>query len=337
MNKEYLKQYLLSVLENPILQSGGKEIVCRCHNPGCTDTKRHLYIGPFNGDDSTIIKYNCFKCSASGVVNRNFLYEYGISDIDKDALEANKSSGNIRSYRMASNGVYRISNTRITDCDMTKNKLRYINDRLGLALTYQDCINNKIVLNIGDLLESNNITNYTRHINIMKQLNDNFIGFLSRSNGSLNMRNLNEGNVYKTIDQKYINYKLFNDDIENDFYIIPTKININQHVKLHIAEGPFDILSIFYNVARDKTNSLFIAGKGKAYETVLVWLLTNYYIFDLEVHYYPDRDITDRFIENIIYKFKPFKIQFYMHRNMYPNEKDFGVPVNRIKDRKMKL
>ena len=38
-NKDILKSYLLSVLENTDTASGGTEIICKCNMPGCDDTK----------------------------------------------------------------------------------------------------------------------------------------------------------------------------------------------------------------------------------------------------------------------------------------------------------
>ena len=46
--KNDLKEILMNVLESPQLAAGGRQIVCRCRLPGCDDTKRHLYIGPFD-------------------------------------------------------------------------------------------------------------------------------------------------------------------------------------------------------------------------------------------------------------------------------------------------
>lgn len=340
-NKEDIKQYLLSVLDDPKLASGGRQITCRCHL-GCGDTDRHLYIGPFDDSDSPIL-YNCFKCSCSttrkgsGVVNEEFLENYGIrEEFGKEIIKSNKGS-KYKTFTKNKEYVYRIYNTKVTDCNMSRDKLDYINNRLGLSLTYQDCIDNKIVLNLVDLLSVNSINKFTRHPNIIRQLNDKFIGFLSRTNSSLNMRNLDQGNVHESIDEKYINYKVFDASPKYDFYIIPNIIDINNHIKVYIAEGPFDILSIYYNVVKDKTNSFFISGRGKAYYSAVEYLLLTYGIYDMEIHYYPDKDVPDKDIIAIAEFFRPYGFEIYIHRNVYENEKDFGVPANRIAERCMRV
>lgn len=331
--KEDIKNYLLNSLEDAKLASGGKQIVCRC-KLGCGDKKRHLYIGPFDNSDGPIV-YNCFKCpdtskTKSGIVNKEFLENYGISSNLGNEIVSNNKGNGFKTYTRNKDHIFNISNYYITDCELSRQKLKYINDRLGLNLTYQDCIDNKIVLNLVDLLKTNNIRKFTRHPDIVKQLNNNFLGFLSRTNGSLNMRNLNEGNVYDSIDKKYVNYKLFESDMKYDFFILPNTININNSVKVYIAEGAFDILSIYYNLVHDKTNSFFISGKGKTYYSAVEFLLLTYGIYDMELHFYPDKDVTDHNINTIVEYLDPYGFEIYIHRNIYGDEKDYGVPLSRI-------
>lgn len=342
MTKEDLKQFLLGSIPDAKPASGGKQIVCRCRFPGCTDTKRHMYIGPFTKSDEGI-RYNCFKCPASGYLNENFLAVYGINNsVGMEVIKANRGP-KYRQYSSGKDRVYYATNKQITSCSLSEQKLRYINERLGLSLSYKDCIDMKIVLNLVDIIRDNNIRSLTRHPDIVKQLNDSFIGFLSRTNCTLNMRNLNEGHVYESIDRKYVNYRLFDDDPKYDFYIVPSNINLDDHVKVYIAEGPFDILSVYYNLISDKTNSFFVAGRGKAYYSVVEYLLTTYGIYNMEIHYYVDRDVSDKEIIDIIRFFDPYRvidengenvgIRFYVHRNGYGDEKDFGVPKSRIIDK----
>ena len=168
-------------------------------------------------------------------------------------------------------------------------------------------------------------------MNVVRDLNRYFIGFLSRSNSTLNMRNLNMGNVISSIDKKYINYKLFDSNIKNDFYIIPNNIDYNRKVIVYIGEGPFDILSIRYNLIKSMDNTLYIAGRGKAYYQIISYLITNG-IWNMEIHFFPDKDVEDMYIDSIAKYFSPFRFDIYIHRNRYKNNKDYGVPMNNIID-----
>ena len=332
-DKEDIKQYLLNTMENAVPASGGTQVICTCNLPGCDDTKQHLYIGPFDDSDSPIM-YNCWKCQQHGIVNAAFMAQYGIHE-SSNILNRNKSGGMYSGRAIAyGNNAYHFHSTMVTDCELSRNKLQYINERLGFSFGYQECLSNKIILNLFDFMTENMITVQTRNMKELKQLNDCFIGFLSRSNGSLNMRNLMPGQVLPSIDKKYLNYNVTKKKFDNDYYILPTSFDITQRVKIYVAEGPFDILSIKYNVMKDFENALYIAGKGKAYESAIKNEILNHSVMFADVHYFVDNDVPDNFIHRFINNsFRPFTgFRFYIHRNGYPNEKDFGVPAYRIVD-----
>lgn len=336
IQKEQIKQYLLQVLNNPSVVSGGSEIACPC--PFCGEQRKKLYIGPFDLSDNPI-QYNCFVCGTNGYVDQYFLDNCGIStQIDPEVLKSNK--GNSYKTKGIDQDIYHNINWfQITDNELSKYKLNYINRRLGTQLTFQDCIDNKIILNIHDLLQLNHINYLTRHQDIVNQLNMYFIGFLSRSNSMLNMRNMVFNTdislkLHESIQKKYINYKIFQTSASNDFYILPTNIDITKHIRVYIAEGAFDILGIKYNLIKSNDNCIYIAGKGKAYEKALIWLIKTLASYDMEVHYFPDKDVPNYTIKNTIWKFKSAfpMYRFFIHNNKYENEKDYGVPENRISD-----
>lgn len=334
IQKEAIKTFLLQALPNASIVSGGNEIASSC--PFCGETRQKLYIGPFN-EPNKPIQYNCFICKEHGYVNEAFLDDIGVKlTIDPEILKSNKAS-NVKMGYIGNNEFYNILWDYTTINELTEYKLKYINDRLGQKFSYQDCIDNKIILNLNDLLSRNGISYLTRHPNTVNQLNNYFIGFLSRSNASLNMRNLLEGNwknskLEESLQQKYINYKVFKNTPDYDFYILPCTIDVTKHIKLYIAEGPFDALGIKYNLIKSEDNCVYIAGRGKAYEKVLYWFIHKTMPFSMEVHFFPDKDVSNEFITNISNKYNMFGYKYYLHRNQYPNQKDFGVPEWNIND-----
>ena len=341
---EKLKEYLLENVPDARTASGGKEVVVRCRF--CQDSKdptsRHLYIGM--PTETKPAMYNCFRCNESGLVNSKFLHLLNIYDtsIMSDLKEHNNNLEKVLGYKIKDdqNMVYRLSNMYISDNELSYAKLGYINKRLGLNLTFADLIENKIVLNLHDLLQSNNITNYTRHINIVDQLNESFLGFISLDNAFINMRNLRPGKVFESIDKRYVNYNIFGKmNNSQRYYVIPNKLNTAsiEPIKVHIAEGPFDILSIYYNMVKTKDNNLFVSICGKAYLNVLKYIIGELGLINIEVHIYPDADIQNYTIQNIVQYLSVFQIDFYIHRNTYPGEKDFGVSLNKIKESIIKI
>lgn len=343
MDSNFAEKFVEAILSNnpdARLVSGGKEIMMRCR--ACGDSANiknaHMYIKV--PKDNQIPLHNCFKCGDSGIVNSKFLRSLNVYDIDiiSNTLSYNREISKTMNYRNLDdeNKIYDLRNNYISDSDISLAKLNYINKRLGVQLGYNDILRNKIILNLNDLLYSNNITEYTRDPNIIQQLNDSFIGFISADNAFINMRCLTPGKVYKTIDKRYINYNIFG-KISNSqrYYIIPNRIDIARPdpIKLHIAEGPFDILSIFYNLYNGNLdNSIYSAIGGKAYLNIIKYFIEVKGLFNIELHIYPDKDIENYEMYKIANYLAPFRIDCIIHRNLFNGEKDFGVPKSRIQE-----
>lgn len=340
INPELYRSHLLRAIPTASNASGGKVINCRCFF--CPDSKnpnsKHFYISiPQNEHEPSL--FYCHKCHASGVVDYKKLIEWDIYD-DQVAIELihhNKgcSSTQMRKYM---DKTHYIVSCRNTSMNNTSNiKLNYINQRLGTKLTFEELRKLKIILNLNDLLKENRITQLTRNTGIVDQLDSNFLGFLSIDNAFLNMRRIcDEGLVYKGIDKRYINYKIFDKfDTSERFYTIPTKIDLvnPERIKVHIAEGPFDILSIYKNVRREEPG-IYTSIAGSNYKGLAMYFLETYKLPYTEFHFYPDNDKygSNRNIEKIARYVYPMNIPVYIHRNMYPGEKDFGVSLDHINE-----
>lgn len=337
--KQY-KEFLLSNIPTAKEASGGKFVACRCFY--CPDGKsrdsRHFYIHiPESNDDPSW--YYCHKCHNSGIVTSKTLLEWGIYDsaLAQELIYHNKkcarSTKNSRYYNYTTLNI----NNIINDSEMTRIKLDYINDRLGRQFTLQELSDLKITLNLLDLLNGNCIQTFTRDPRVVEQLNANFLGFLSIDNMFVNMRRLcDEGLVIKSIDTRYVNYKIVdNFDTSNRFYTIPTTVNLNNpnRLKIHIAEGPFDILSIYTNL-RNREPGIYTSIAGSNYLGITFYFLNTFKIPYFELHYYPDNDESGstQVMEKIAYYMKPFNCPIYIHRNIMPGQKDFGVSLNEIKE-----
>lgn len=183
----------------------------------------------------------------------------------------------------------------------------------------------KIIINLKDLLR-NNYLEYTRHPNIIDQLDYSFIGFLSYDNAFINMRNLNLTNLIPSIDKRYVNYNVFNKyDNTTKFYIIPNNIDILKPVRIHIAEGPFDILSILYNLNGGNIgNDIYAAATGSGYIGLLKFIILNLKMINIEVHIYPDNDVSDQKINRVKERLFLFNTDFYIHRNNSQEKKILG-------------
>ena len=336
---EQFAEFIKEVIPSARPASGGTELVCRCRY--CADssdpTHGHMYIKiPQSKND--IPMFHCFKCQTSGIIDSRTLLEWGIYDpimgvqLDKIIKSASKNQANIGYNRTWYSFINHINNYALAQY-----KLNYINNRIGTNLTFQDCLSQKIILNLRDTLIYNKIDQYTRHQNIIDQLNEYFVGFLSLDNNFVNLRRMcDEGIVYKSIDNRYINYNIHDKkDNTEKMYIMPTTIDLANpnRVNIHLAEGPFDILSIRYNLRQNEIeNSIFAAITGSGYKGLVMHLISTFKLFYFNLHLYPDNDKhgNNSMVNEIKELIKPYGAILFEHRNLYPGEKDFGVPKNRI-------
>lgn len=330
-------QFLLRSIPTARQASGGREILCRCFY--CPDSNNpshaHFYISiPESKEEFS--QYYCQKCGARGYVTHTKLLEWNIwdDDIALKLIDHNKSQ-----KRQVKNMYdrYVLKNTMTRDEDISDIKLKYINDRIGTNYTFDDLHRLKIILNLKDLLIENNITSITRSRNIIDQLDYNFLGFISIDNAFINMRRIcDKGLVYKSIDKRYINYDIFNKfDNSQRFYTIPTDVDLSSPnpIQIHIAEGPFDILSIYENV-RHRSPGIYTSVGGSNYYGIINYFIGVMKLPWVEIHIYPDNDNvgSNRKMKWIYEKLKKINTEVFIHRNMCEGEKDFGVVPDRIKE-----
>lgn len=259
------------------------------------------------------------------------LAQWGIYDTDM-AMELSahnkRVAANPLNFKYANMQIYRLMQTRITMDRNTELKLRYINNRLGLNLGYQDILDNKIVLNLKDLLSENRVQTFTRQPGVIDELDSSFIGFLSFDNNFVNMRNLSTTSF---LESRYINYNIFGkEDNTMKFYTPPTNVDVFRPIKIHIAEGPFDILSVKYNLRRDFDNCIYTAAAGNAYKGAIRHFISNMKLMNLEFHIYEDNDKYGRVVPDLAEYLAPFKYPLYSHINL--KGKDMGVSIDKIEE-----
>lgn len=329
---ETFKYYMVNNFDAK-LASGGKEIIKRCHI--CGDSKnsstRHMYIGL----KDNVIVYNCFKCGAKGIVDSRFLKDMGCYDQEIIATcTKNINSKYSKRYVERGNNSYNVRNLIIPNSnnEFAIKKLNYISRRLGNDLSINDVSRFKIILNLLDFLSANNINYYTRNIEVMKILNNFFLGFLSVDNGYVILRRMvPENKLPSYIDLRYVNYNIFSNTNSVKYYVIPNSINLNYPLEIHIAEGVFDILSIYTNLHKNN-NAIYAAICGKSYKEIIEYFILNFGFMGFNLHIYADSDIDSSVIKRIADSMKIFNITTYMHRNVFNGEKDFGVKKELISD-----
>ena len=339
--QDKIKDLLLKIPSARVV-SGGKEILMRCRFCPDSDNPSHAHFYISLGYNNEPFYFYCHKCHVKGILTYDKLLSWNLFDNDSNTgvmlTQYNNSMLNLpKNSKFISQSIYPLRYDNITIDRLSEVKLKYINNRLGLDLDYNDLIQNKIILNIKDVLSNNkNIKEITRSSMIIEQLNASFLGFLSYDNAFINMRCLTPGKVYKTIDKRYVNYNIFNKfDNTQKFYISPVQLNVTDpnRIKVHITEGPFDTLSIKYNLRKEFYNNIYCAITGSGYKYMSYFFLKTLGLLNIEFHIYPDNDID---IVKLLNQFNElcnvYRIPLYIHKNIYNGEKDFGIRLDHINE-----
>lgn len=337
---EILKDYLMYNFDDVKLAAGGKEVVKRCHY--CGDSRdvnsKHLYIGL---NDKGVISYNCFKCNAGGPVLYRFFREIGIFDVDliSTVVQANMRALNnpYITTRDHQKEFYRAPVKIFPAMDKrAEKKIGYINNRLGTQLTIEDMARLKIVLNLKEYLGHNNVRYYSRHPNIIDELDLGFLGFLSIDSSHIVLRRLvPEEKVNPSIRERYNIYNIYSKQTGGvTYYAIPGTIDRSKPCNVIMAEGPFDILSVYLNLPR-YDNAIYVSATGKTnYHSLLQYLLLDVKIpyFGTTVHIFSDNDINNRDLNNLYNLVYQLQLPCFLHFNLMEGEKDYGVSGDRIID-----
>lgn len=340
--QEQLKDMLFSLFPEAKLNGAKTEVMINCpfcNKEGRLDTNRHMYISLGYNDKPP--QYNCFKNSKHhGLLTKNVLNEItNYSPLINDDLMNNIQENIKTNYIQYINTINNIQYYPFKPIIPTNNfyieeKINYINNRLGLNLSLNELVYNKVIFSLKEFLIQNNIQTITRSQNTIELLDRYFIGFLNNNNSVITFRNICKDNnsLPTQLQRRYIYYTIL-EKIQNGYYIIPSICDTYKHIVLNISEGIFDILSIFYNLKQsNRENNIYVAIGGNAYLKTIQYFLEVIGLIDLEIHIYIDNDIDKRILNKIKKILTPLQIHVFIHINMMEGEKDFGVPIKKIKE-----
>ena len=326
-----LADRLKQAIPNSQFVSGRKELAIRCPYCGHTSSagKKHMYIGL--SEDRPLL-YNCFKCESSGKVNRIFLSDIGIADqslINDIELHNRNNSKSI--YMPQENlDVNYLTNQIQFRGDYFEDKLNYINSRLGLNLDTSVLMNMRIVFDLTPYIWALK-KNLRATDNDIIRLQRDYFGMLSCNGSAITLR------CIRDCDRKYryIIVKLYDEGFTK-MYSVPMEIDLRMgRVPVHIVEGQFDILSIYFNLCKASTG-VYIAAAGNKYRSAIDYVMDKG-VFRMDLHLYFDNDDAGRIAERQMRKYVSdyrgffYSSSVYVHRNM-SGEKDYGVPVALIRD-----
>ena len=337
---EMLKQYLI-LNHNAKPASGGREVIKKCHICGDSSdpTHMHMYIGQRDG----VIVYNCFKCNSKGVVDARFLRDIGCYDDNLIILisEQNSKGTNSKPIKAGNyRNVFRRKEVNILYPRSSDNKLQYICDRIGVPIDQFNPYSFKVIPNIKSFLSDNGITRYTRDERVLDVLDEHYVGFLSIDNSYIILRKVSDPSIIlpNEANTRYVVYNIFEGNKGSKIYGIPGHIDTLRDVNICIAEGVFDIMSVYFNtrISAERDKTFFIAISGNSYLRAIMDLILRYGLIGSTIHVYIDNDVDMNKLRKNIYYAPGFRELFkgaFIHMNQFSGEKDFGVPKDRIDER----
>lgn len=204
--------------------------------------------------------------------------------------------------------------------------MNYFNNRYQTNLSAEYIESKfKVILNSTQFFARNNIFTSVGRYNFEKS-----IGFLSSDASHIVFRDTT--GTQKT---RYNNLNISPNteiDTSSKIYNIRSEIDIMEpKVNLVITEGIFDIIGVYLHYYKDtekEKNTIFAAACGKSYNAVILNYIRKGFL-DLDITIYSDADVDVSFYkslkQNSLY-LKNSKLTIFYNTQ----EKDFGVPKNRI-------
>ena len=292
----------------------------------------------FNNPDEPIL-FHCFNCGAMGVFTPNMLSQLGVDDKE---LSLSLRHMNHEVLKDDGSRVNRYKNTKEVQIefpplykrDSTITKIKYVRDRIG-QIEIEDFVKLKFVFNLIDFLRVNKIEPANEYV---KMLSDDYVGFVSVNNEYIIFRDITDQHK-----MRYVKYNIFGVfDNTNSFYTIKNSLDIMspEDIRISIAEGPFDIISLYYNIFnRDIRNNICIAScNGNFSEPIKFYMRKGLVGSNIMVDCYQDNDTRLNF-KQMRNDFKPYLGGRSGNFSVYYNTmgKDFGVPRDKILIDKVKI
>lgn len=330
MNNQDLFNIIASAPNTRVVND--RQIATRCFL--CGDSaknpyKKRLYIY-FNPNDPTDYPtYYCFNCFDTGNFNVEMLHQMGIENKEADIylrtiIKNSDMDNGSRVYKNHNRDDINVKLPPVKAERKTLLKIKYLYDRIGYKIPPEDFDRLKIVFNLREFLEFNNIRPNHKSMDVLDR---DYVGFLSTRNEYVILRDITNSNRFR-----YIKYNIFgNVDDTKCFYTTRASIDPIGQDDIHIvvAEGPMDVLGIIYNVfGGDIENKVFIATCDGTFKNPIIHFVRKGLVgSNIYIDAYIDTD-TKMDLRQIKKDLKLFIPNFTVYYNkLY---KDFGVPKSQI-------
>ena len=309
MNQE-LYDFKVKLLDSGIFRHQSRdEYTCTC--PYCGDMRRHCYV-IIKLTDDTPVMYNCFKCTAKGIVNKKFLSYFNLDDIRlpncklSKRLEIQDNVSDASTMKM----------TTVTENDDINAISDYIFERIGVIPTLQDL-------------------QYFQYIANPKKYAEDYLGYCGKKSifDQRHWFRLTNGAMHGRLDSLYEKeskrrwQRCQTEKVKSaGLYVIKRPFDLYETINVCIAEGIFDTFGLYYHA--NIPNSIFIAVLGKDYCKGIQHILnTGIFGSDVNIKIFIDPNIHAETVYIPSQLYRVFKrIDIYENATGY----DYGVTADHI-------
>ena len=291
--------------------------------------KKRLYIICDPNDPSEAVKYICFNCGEYGELTPEMLSmiigeDYELIQLLKRINRfSHNDSGTLRVNKYRNNREINVVIPPPRKTQTIVKKIRYLNRRIGYPIPIEDYQNLKLVFNVSEFLEANKIMIQSKYKPFLPIYDRDYIGFLSVKNEYIVLRDITGNNEFR-----YVKFNIFGmESNAHSFYTIKNGVNtLSQNpIKIIAAEGPFDILSIVYNIYGGIIpDCIFMSTNHGAFYNPLLYYINKGIVGSnvfLEIYKDADSIMDYNLLRNQI---KVYTKNYKVFRNAIG--KDFGVP-----------
>ena len=247
-----LKEFLESTVGMSYFNASKTELITKC--PWCEVTKSksrrehgHCYIKVVKVNDEMPV-FNCFKCGEDSTLGRGtllklikFLKGDPKEFITEETLNNSSKTINYNDKKVRNAGAFVLPKVNI---DNYKNKLLYLQSRLGITSEFDDINIEGLVLNIKDFIIENEIKLNKMDLEKIDFYDENFIGFVTTRGTILIIRNIDSSSSFR---YHKINLTENDNNMFKDFYGYKTGEIVSGTNNILLCEGIFDLLLPLYS------------------------------------------------------------------------------------------
>jgi hypothetical protein len=311
------------------------EIYTRC--PYCGDSQKDMNSGHLYIQYRPPFKFFCQRCQTSGYTGPELLKLLGVTSYEvthmvNNALMEHKKGLTVKygaELNYFNNKRVNLYPNQYTDLEGIK--VDYLAKRLDIVIEERDIETYKLILNVKDFCENNNIDLSKRIKSVkdrenFKKVQNHSIGFLTTDKNTIICRSLDP----EKTGWRYHNFYLFPDATESKkFYTIKKKLDLSQpEHKIIMTEGILDIIGVYNHVFDRDDEPLYTASNGKSFLFLLNYL-ASLSLLNVNIEVYSDKDVGIKFFEYVI---RNSRLAKFNGLNIVYNQigKDFGVTKSEI-------